>query len=93
MVFYGYARDWARTLGPRISRVHMKDFKLDRRKGTFEWVNLGEGDVDYEKDLASHRRRRAARSGGVGTSSCELSLEPWAPNSSAFRRCPRARFE
>lgn len=47
VVFYGYPQDWARTLGPRISRVHIKDFKLDRRKGTFEWVNLGEGDVDW----------------------------------------------
>lgn len=47
MVFYGYPQDWARTLGPRISRVHIKDFKLNRSKGTFEWVNLGEGDVDW----------------------------------------------
>lgn len=47
VVFYGYPQDWARTLGPRISRVHIKDFKVDRSKGTFEWVNLGEGDVDW----------------------------------------------
>jgi len=47
MLFYGYPQDWARTLGPRISRVHIKDFKLDRRKGTFEWTNIGEGDVDW----------------------------------------------
>lgn len=47
MVFYGYPQDWARTLGPRISRVHIKDFKLDRSKGTFAWTNLGEGDVDW----------------------------------------------
>ncbi len=47
MVFYGYPQDWARTLGPRISRVHIKDFKLDRSKGTFAWTNIGEGDVDW----------------------------------------------
>jgi L-ribulose-5-phosphate 3-epimerase len=47
MVFYGYPQDWARTLGPRISRVHIKDFKVDRSKGTFEWTNIGEGDVDW----------------------------------------------
>ena len=47
MLFYGYPQDWARTLGPRISRVHIKDFKLDRPNGRFEWTNLGEGDVDW----------------------------------------------
>jgi L-ribulose-5-phosphate 3-epimerase len=47
MVFYGYPQDWIRTLGPRISRVHVKDFKLDRGKGQFFWKNLGEGDVDW----------------------------------------------
>jgi hexulose-6-phosphate isomerase len=47
VLFYGYPQDWARTLGPRIHRVHIKDFKLDRAKGTFEWTNLGDGDMDW----------------------------------------------
>jgi hexulose-6-phosphate isomerase len=47
VVFYGYPQDWLRTLGRRICRVHLKDFKLDRRAGTFEWKNLGEGDIDW----------------------------------------------
>ena len=47
MLFYGYPQDWVRTLGPRISRVHIKDFKLDRDNGKFEWKNLGEGDVNW----------------------------------------------
>jgi L-ribulose-5-phosphate 3-epimerase len=47
IVFYGYPQDWIRTLGKRIVRVHLKDFKLDRNKGTFEWKNLGEGDIDW----------------------------------------------
>jgi L-ribulose-5-phosphate 3-epimerase len=47
MLFYGYPQDWIRTLGPRICRVHVKDFKLDRGKGQFSWTNLGEGDVDW----------------------------------------------
>ena len=47
MVFYGFPQDWIRTLGPRIVRVHIKDFKLDRPNGKFQWVNLGEGDVDW----------------------------------------------
>ncbi len=47
IVFYGYPQDWIRTLGKRIVRVHLKDFKLDRRAGRFEWKNLGEGDIDW----------------------------------------------
>lgn len=47
MLFYGYPQDWIRTLGPRICRVHVKDFKLERGKGQFFWKNLGEGDVDW----------------------------------------------
>ena len=45
MLFYGYPQDWIRTLGKRIHRVHIKDFK--RGNGTFEWKNIGEGDVDW----------------------------------------------
>ena len=47
MVFYGFPQDWIRTLGSRIVRVHLKDFKLDRPNGAFYWTNLGEGDVDW----------------------------------------------
>jgi hexulose-6-phosphate isomerase len=47
MLFYGFPQDWIRTLGKRIHRVHIKDFKLERGKGQFSWVNLGEGDVDW----------------------------------------------
>jgi L-ribulose-5-phosphate 3-epimerase len=47
MVFYGYPQDWIRTLGPRIVRVHLKDFQLDRPNGKFYWKNLGEGDIDW----------------------------------------------
>jgi hexulose-6-phosphate isomerase len=49
VLFYGYPQDWARTLGPRINRVHIKDFKLDRAKGTFEWTNIGDGDMDWQE--------------------------------------------
>ena len=47
IVFYAYPQDWIRTLGPRVRKVHLKDFKLDRRKGSFEFVHLGEGDIDW----------------------------------------------
>ncbi len=47
VVFYGYPQDWIRTLGNRITRVHLKDFTVDRGKGTFEWKHIGEGDIDW----------------------------------------------
>ncbi len=47
VVFYGYPQDWIRTLGSRIVKVHLKDFRLDRPNGRFTWTNLGEGDIDW----------------------------------------------
>ena len=47
VVFYGYPQDWIRTLGARIVKVHLKDFRLDRPNGRFAWTNLGEGDIDW----------------------------------------------
>jgi len=52
MVLYGYPQDWIHTLGKRIAKVHLKDFKV-KAKGpnTFnfeaEFVNLGDGDIDW----------------------------------------------
>jgi L-ribulose-5-phosphate 3-epimerase len=47
VVFYGFPQDWIRTLGQRIVRLHLKDFKLQRGAGTFTWNNIGEGDIDW----------------------------------------------
>jgi hexulose-6-phosphate isomerase len=46
VVLYGYPQDWIRTLGKSIVKVHLKDFK--RKQDGYEWVNLGDGDVDWE---------------------------------------------
>jgi hexulose-6-phosphate isomerase len=46
VVLYGYPQDWIRTLGKSIVKVHLKDFK--RQQDGYEWVNLGDGDVDWE---------------------------------------------
>jgi len=45
VVLYGYPQDWIRTLGQRIVKVHLKDFK--RKADGYEWVNLGDGDIDW----------------------------------------------
>jgi L-ribulose-5-phosphate 3-epimerase len=67
MLFYGYPQDWIRTLGPRIWRMHLKDFKLDRSAGRFEWKNLGEGDVDWPAV-----RKAMADVGYAGWVTCEV---------------------
>jgi L-ribulose-5-phosphate 3-epimerase len=49
VVLYGYPQDWIRTLGSRIVRLHLKDFKIDRAAGRFDWKNIGEGDTDWQE--------------------------------------------
>ncbi|MBN1806418.1 MAG: sugar phosphate isomerase/epimerase [Sedimentisphaerales bacterium] len=45
VILFGYSQDWIRTLGDRIVKIHLKDFK---RKG-YEWVNLLDGDVNWKE--------------------------------------------
>lgn len=43
MILFGFAQDWIRTVGKRIVKIHLKDFK---RQG-FQWTNLLDGDVNW----------------------------------------------
>jgi len=43
VVAFGWPQDWILTLGKRIRRVHLKDFK----KGPRAFVNLRDGDVNW----------------------------------------------
>ena len=43
VVLYAYPQDWIRTLGPRIVKVHLKDFRLDRQNGRFAWKPSARG--------------------------------------------------
>ncbi|HZT42123.1 MAG TPA: sugar phosphate isomerase/epimerase family protein [Chthonomonadaceae bacterium] len=43
VVIFGWPEDWIRTLGRRIRKVHLKDFK----RATYQFVPLLEGDVDW----------------------------------------------
>ena len=47
VVLYAFPQDWIRTLGPRIVKVHLKDFNFDRANGRFTWKAIGEGDIDW----------------------------------------------
>ena len=45
VVLYGYPQDWIHTLGKRIIKLHIKDFRF--REMAASWVPLGEGDIDW----------------------------------------------
>jgi hexulose-6-phosphate isomerase len=47
IVLYAFPQDWIRTLGPRIVKIHLKDFNFDRANGRFAWKAIGEGDIDW----------------------------------------------
>ncbi|WP_260703483.1 sugar phosphate isomerase/epimerase family protein [Edaphobacter flagellatus] len=51
VVLYGYPQDWIRTLGKRITKLHIKDFSFRRDKARGEmvarWVSPGDGDIDW----------------------------------------------
>ena len=48
VVLYGYPQDWIRTLGPRIVKLHIKDFAFPQRK-VAEWSPLREGEIDWKE--------------------------------------------
>lgn len=66
VVLYGYPQDWIRTLGPRIVKLHIKDFSW--RKLVAKWVPLGEGDIDWHAIYAA-----LSDIGFKGTATVELS--------------------
>ncbi len=47
VVFYGYPQDWIRTLGKRIIKLHIKDFKYEHDVTT--WAPLREGQIDWKE--------------------------------------------
>ncbi len=49
VILFGYSQDWIRTLGKRIVKIHLKDFKRDGHK----WTNLLEGDVNWKQVRAA----------------------------------------
>src|SRR5437879_5114101 len=42
----GYPQDWIRTLGKRIVKLHIKDFKFDKRECA-RWTPLREGELNW----------------------------------------------
>jgi L-ribulose-5-phosphate 3-epimerase len=58
----GYPQDWIRTLGPRIVKLHIKDFRFRSRLA--EFVALREGDIDWH---AIHRALSEINFAGTAT--------------------------
>jgi hexulose-6-phosphate isomerase len=46
VVITGYPQDWIRTLGNRIVKLHLKDFRFAKRVA--EFVPLREGEIDWK---------------------------------------------
>ena len=66
VVISGYPQDWIRTLGKRIVKLHLKDFKFDKRR-TAEFVPLREGEIDWKEV-----HKALAEIGYNGTATVEL---------------------
>lgn len=53
VVLYSFPQDWIRTLGKRIVKIHLKDFKFQQNKETgkreADFVNLGDGEIDWKE--------------------------------------------
>jgi hexulose-6-phosphate isomerase len=49
----GFPEDWILTLGSRIKRLHVKDYKFGARGEPGRYVNLGEGDIDWRGVIAA----------------------------------------
>ena len=71
---YGYPEDWIETLGPRIKRVHFKDYKLSTRSEQGRFVPLLEGDVNWKSVMAA-----LVKTGYRGTVSPEYSYSSADP--------------
>jgi len=47
VVLFGFPQDWILTLGHRIRKVHIKDFKIQGEG--WKWTNLYDGQIDWKK--------------------------------------------
>ncbi|HYM09745.1 MAG TPA: sugar phosphate isomerase/epimerase family protein [Bryobacterales bacterium] len=66
VVIFGYPQDWVRTLGKRIVKLHIKDFKFEKRE-VAEWVPLREGEINWPEVY-----KALAEIGYKGTATVEL---------------------
>ena len=84
---FGYPEDWVRTLGPRIKRVHVKDYKLSARAEQGRFVPLFQGDVNFPAVMKALRE-----TGYAGYLSPEIEYDPNQPNQLAEVSAQLARI-
>lgn len=72
---YGYPQDWILTLGHRIARVHLKDYKLASRSEPAGFVDPLDGDVDWKEVMAA-----LVKTGYKGWLSVEAGYRAGDPN-------------
>jgi hexulose-6-phosphate isomerase len=82
VLLYGYPQDWIRTLGKRIVKIHVKDFK--RERDGYKWVNLGDGDIDW-----AEVRKALTEIGYAGVVTAELDEGDLAYLSDVSKRIDR----
>ena len=80
MVHYGVPQHWIRQVGKRIVKVHLKDYVRQTR----QFVNLGEGDVNWEEV-----RKAFADVGYTGAATVELKAGDRAYLADVSRRVDR----
>jgi len=80
VVQFGFPQDWILTLGDRIRRVHLKDYKQSGRTG--EFVPLTEGDVDWPSVMQA-----LVKAGYRGYLSPEVGHDPKDPDQLAKISC------
>ena len=82
----GYPHDWIRTLGKRIVKVHLKDFKMGKgwNPVTAQFVNLGDGDINWAEVRAA-----LAEVGYTGVVTAELASGDLAYLTDVRRRIER----
>jgi hexulose-6-phosphate isomerase len=71
VALFGFPHDWIRTLGKRIVKLHIKDFRQqgvpNTRVGITEWSHLREGQIDWKEV-----HKALAEIGYTGTATLEL---------------------
>jgi L-ribulose-5-phosphate 3-epimerase len=72
---FGYPEDWVRTLGSRIRRIHVKDYKLSTRAEQGRFVPLFEGDVNFAAVMRALREVNY-----TGYLSPEIEYDPSQPD-------------
>jgi L-ribulose-5-phosphate 3-epimerase len=65
VVLFGFPQDWIRTLGKRIAKVHLKDFRFQKMQA--EFVALREGAIDWPEV-----HKALGEVGFAGTATVEL---------------------